>query len=98
MAYEFRAPLWLWDGDAPWHFVTIPVEISDEIEFRTSDRRTGFGSVRVQVTVGTTTWRTSLFPDRGRQAYLLPVKREVRDREGLAVGDELYVTLDLADG
>ena len=98
MAYEFRALLWLWEGDAPWHFLTVPEEISDEIEFRTSERRTGFGAVRVEVTVGSTTWRTSLFPDKGRQAYVLPVKKEVRDREQLAVGDELSVTVEVVAG
>jgi hypothetical protein len=63
--YDFTAPLWVWDGDAPWHFVTVPEEVSDDIEARTAHRRSGFGSVRVEVTVGATSWATSLFPDKG---------------------------------
>lgn len=25
----FTTPLWLWEGDAAWHFVTLPEELSD---------------------------------------------------------------------
>lgn len=93
----FVAPLWLWEGNAAWHFVTVPPELSDAIEFRTAarDQQRGFGSVRVEVTVGATTWRTSLFPDTTRGAYVLPVKREVRDREDLEVDRDVTVGLAL---
>lgn len=93
--FEFRAPLWLWEGDAAWHFITVPEDHSDDIAFRTDGRRAGFGSVRVEVTVGGTTWRTSVFPDSKRGAYVLPVKKSVRDAEGLSVGDEVAVSLAL---
>lgn len=96
--FSFTAPLWVWDGDAAWHFVTVPAAISDEVEHRTLGHRRGFGSVRVVVTVDETTWSTSLFPDRARGAYLLPVKRAVRDAASLAVGDPVAVTLELAAG
>lgn len=95
--YTFTAPLWLWQGDAAWHFVTVPDDITDEIEFRTASRRTGFGSVRVEVTVGSTTWRTSLFPDATRKAYVLPVKKQVRDAEHLAVDTAVAVNLELVE-
>jgi hypothetical protein len=95
--YDFVASLWVWDGDAPWHFVTVPEEISDDIEARTSHRRSGFGSVRVEVTVGATSWATSLFPDKGTGAYVLPVKRQVRVQEGLSSGDDVTVRLALVE-
>ena len=38
--------------------------------------------MRVEVTLGTSTWRTSVFPDKAR-GYVLPVKSAVRRREGL---------------
>jgi len=93
--YDFTAPLWVWDGDAPWHFVTVPEEISDDIEARAAHRRSGFGSVRVEVAVGTSAWATSLFPDKGSGAYLLPVKKQVRAQEGLMSGDDVKVRLEL---
>ena len=92
--YRFDAELWLWEGDAAWHFVTLPGTVSDDVGAQAGARR-GFGSVRVQVTVGTSTWRTSVFPDSKRGAYLLPVKKDVRTREGLEPGDTVPVRLEL---
>jgi hypothetical protein len=94
--FEFTAPLWLHPG-GDWHFVTVPVEISDDITDLTAGRRRGFGSVRVKVTVGATSWRTSVFPDRKAGTFLLPVKKQVRDAEGLAHGADVAIALELLD-
>ena len=93
--HRFTAELWQWQGDAPWHFVTLPGDLSDDIRARAGSR-VAFGSVKVTVTVGCTTWSTSLFPDKGRGAYLLPMKKDVRLREGLEVGEPVDVALELA--
>ncbi len=96
--WEFRAPLWLWKDDGAWHFVSVPQEVSDEIEFVASGRpRPGFGSVRVEVTIGSSTWRTSLFPSKELEAYVLPVKKAVRVAEGLEVDREATVSLTLVE-
>lgn len=97
MSYRFRAEVWLHQGDAAWHFLTLPTEVSDDIEARTAHLSRGFGSVRVRVGIGTTTWSTSVFPDTKRGAYILPVKKDVRRAEGIDVGSEVQVTLDLVD-
>jgi hypothetical protein len=95
--YEFDSELWLWKGDAAWHFLTVPADVSDEIEERTRGQRRGFGSVKVRVRIGTTTWSTSVFPDTKRGAYVLPVKQEVRHAEGLAAGSTARVLLELTE-
>ena len=81
--FEFVAPLWRHPGDDGWHFVSVPPETSDDLTDLSQGIRRGFGSVRVSVTVGATTWRTSVFPDRRSGTYLLPMKRSVRDAERL---------------
>ena len=91
----FDAELWLHDGEAAWCFVTLPADLSDDIADRADRSRRGFGAVRVRVTVGSTSWATSIFPDTKRGAYLLPVKKDVRRQEGLEVGDRLRVALEL---
>jgi hypothetical protein len=53
--------------------------------------------VRVEVMVGATSWATSLFPDKGSGAYVLPVKRQVRVQEGLSSGDDVTVRLALLE-
>jgi hypothetical protein len=94
--FEFAAPLWRYPGADGWHFVSLPTEISADITDLTTGSRGGFGSVRVAVTVGATSWRTSLFPDSKTGAYLLPVKKAVRVAEHLAAGDEVRVQLQVS--
>lgn len=91
--FEFVAPLWEWDGDAAWHFVSLPEAVADDVADLAEGKARGFGSVRVEVAVGATTWRTSVFPDAKRGTYVLPVKKAVRTAESLAVGEGVPVTL-----
>lgn len=54
----------------------------------------GFGSIPVMVTIGKTSWKTSIFPDKDK-AYLLPLKKEVRAKENLKEGDTAKVTIEV---
>jgi hypothetical protein len=97
----FDAELWIWDARRAdsWTFVSLPPDASEEIRDLAADApRRGFGSVRVRVTVGASTWKTSIFPDAARGCYVLPVKRAVRESEGLDTGDVATVTVTLLDG
>jgi hypothetical protein len=95
--FSFEATLWEHEGPGAWHFVSLPHDIADEITEMTEGRTGGFGSVRVEVTVGLTTWRTSLFPDGQRGTYLLPVKRAVRTAEALTDGSPASIRVLLVD-
>jgi hypothetical protein len=95
--YEFTTELWLHPGPAPWHFVSLPAEVSDDVRALTDGSRTAFGSTRVEVRIGETTWSTSIFFDRKRDCFLLPVKADVRRREGIGDGDRVKVHLALVE-
>jgi hypothetical protein len=95
--FEFAAPLWRYPGADGWHFVSLPPEISMDITDITAGIRRGFGSVRVAATVGSTSWRTSIFPDSKTGVYWLPVKQAVREAERLEVGDQVKAQLQLTD-
>lgn len=99
MIVEFDAPLWAWDArrTETWTFVSLPADASDEIRERAAPTRRGFGAVRVRVTIGRTTWRTSIFPGGGGGPYVLPVKAAVRRAEALDVGESAAVTVELLD-
>lgn len=97
MQYRFTVPLWVWAGENPWYFVTVPEDESDDIDMRAVTSKRGFGSVKVRVTVGSTTWLTSVFPDSKRQAYVLPIKKQVRTAESLTVDGPVNVVLELVD-
>jgi hypothetical protein len=93
IAVVFDAELWEHDGSGAWHFVSLPEPIADDLEAEHGHRAAGFGSLRVEVAIGATTWRTSVFPDTKRRTYVLPVKKAVRTAEGVAAGDTVTVEL-----
>ena len=84
--YEFDAPLWRWDAKPSTFFVSLPEDVSDEIAARAEGRERGFGSVKVRVTTGGSTWATSVVPDGTNGTYALPIKAAVRKAEGLDEG------------
>jgi hypothetical protein len=83
----------MWTGGS-WHFITIPEGDADEIRAHSLLHRGGFGSVKVEATIGTVAWRTSVFPQKSG-GYILPVKADVRRRAGIGAGDEVTVGLEL---
>ena len=95
-AWSFTAPVCQWK-EGSWRFVTVPEDVSDEVDEAVGDATGGFGSVRVEVTVASSVWRTSLFPSTSEGAFVLPVKKAVRDAEGLDDDSPAEVTIRLVD-
>ena len=83
--------MWRYPGDAGWRFVSLPPELADEIAATAEPG--GFGSVRVAVRIGSTSWETSIFPSKADETYLLPVKAAVRTAEQIADDDVVAVSL-----
>ena len=95
-AYEFTATLWPWEVRRDlWTFVTLPQDVSEEIAAFADGPRRGFGAVSVQVRIGSTAWRTSVFPQNAGGPYVLPVRRAVREANGVDVGDDVTVSLEV---
>lgn len=97
LTFSFSGPCWLWQTEnAAWHFVTLPKKMSEEISFfneNISVKKRGWGSVRVEATIGETTWETSLFPQAKEGTYILPIKADVRKKEKIVVGRGINVSL-----
>ena len=93
-SYSFTSKLWLYPGaQAAWHFITVPKKESALIKEKHGKNARGWGSLPVSVSIGKTTWQTSIFPDRKSGTYLLPVKADVRRKEGIEEGDTVGVSL-----
>ncbi len=93
---SFQAKVWLYPGDqAAWHFITIPEELSASIKETYRANAKGWGSIPVEIVIGKTSWKTSIFPDRKRNAYLLPLKASVRKKEGIEKGDQMKVAMKI---
>lgn len=89
-----KARVWEWQGKGTWHFVTIGKQDSDEIKKDWVWPRKGFGSIPVNVKVGKTLWKTSIFPEKGG-TYVLPLKKSVRQAEGIKIGDVIQILIDV---
>jgi hypothetical protein len=93
LTVKCRSKLWLYQGPGGWHFITLPAAAARQIKSFQHGERKGWGAVQVHATIGETTWKTSIFPDRKSKSYLLPVKADVRKRED--IGDKDLVSLIL---
>ncbi|MFO1033636.1 MAG: DUF1905 domain-containing protein [Hyphomicrobiales bacterium] len=94
VSHSFTAPIWLYDGKGAWHFVTLPKDVAHAIRFHAPLAR-GFMPIAVRARIGSTEWKTSVFPDSKSGSLLLAVKAEVRKKEKLVAGDVVTVTLAL---
>ena len=95
MQHAFAAELWVWDAatKGSWFFVTVPEDVSFELRIEAGVPR-GFGSVRVEATIGGSVWRTSVFPSSDQPGcYVLPVKKSVRSAEGIREGDQFNASV-----
>jgi hypothetical protein len=99
MNFEFDGEVFRWDArdDASWYFASVPPELSEEIREIPRPYR-GFGAVRVRARVGGSEWATSIFPSSSEGTYVLPLKKKVRDAEGLVDGGPVRVHLEVLDG
>ena len=99
LSFNFSAKCTLWhEGKAAWHFVTLPQDKSEEVKFFSENvhgKRRGWGAVRVQATIGATTWQTSIFPQFKTNIYILPVKADVRKKEKILANNMVEVRLKI---
>jgi hypothetical protein len=77
--------------------VSLPTDLADELADVGGPIARGFGSLRVDVAIGDTRWRTSIFPSRSAETYVLPLKKAVRTAEGIEPGATVRVSLTLVD-
>lgn len=95
--FFLRAKVWRWQGAVLWHFVSVDRKNSRTMRELFGTPRHGWGSIPVTVTLGGSIWKTSIFPDSKRGAYILPLKASVRKAEGIAVGDTVRFTIQIRD-
>ena len=93
MVFEFEAAAISWRGPAPFVFVPVPPEISDDIKSVSKAITYGWGVIPATVRIGGTTFSTALFPRQG--IYLVPVKVLVQKAEQVDIGDLVRVRLEI---
>lgn len=64
----FRAKLWRYAGPGGWHFVTVPERLAPPVTH-------GWGRTPVDATIDGTSWKTSVWRDKGKRTLLAVPKR-----------------------
>jgi hypothetical protein len=84
MELSFSGEIWYWRGPSPFYFVTVPEEQCRDLREVAGALSYGWGCLPVTVTLGGSTWRTSMFPKDG--GYIVPVKAKIRRAEDVDEG------------
>ena len=95
MKFDFNAELWEYEGKGAWHFIRVPKSISKDILELSEGRTNGFGSVKVEVVIGGSSWNTSIFPDSSTNTFIMPVKKAVRTAESIATDAKVNASIKL---
>jgi Domain of unknown function (DUF1905) len=82
MDFEFEGPLIEWRGPAPFYFIRVPEEDSEDIKVAAKGIEY-WGQVPVQVRINGAEFTTALFPKDG--CYLIPLKTVAREAAGIDV-------------
>ncbi len=92
MDFEIEGPVVEWRGPAPFYFLRVPEEDSEDIKLAAKGVEY-WGQVPVLVRVGDVEFTTALFPKDG--VYLLPLKDAVRRAAGIELDQVVRVELDV---
>ena len=93
--YKLRSEVFLYPGMGGWHFIGVEKKESEELKKNFADKKRGWGSLPVAVTLGKSTWKTSIFPDKKSGTYLLPLKVDIRKKEGIMHADKVVFSIEI---
>lgn len=99
MQITFVAPVVRWKLEAAtWWLAFLPRDAADEVRFAVGAMpKNRIGSWKVEARLGESVWRTSIFPNKDTQSYLLPVKGAIRKAENVQESDELSFQITLLE-
>lgn len=86
--FKIKARVWLWPGQAGWHFITIGEKVSSAI------LKNGVkGMIPIEAQIGNVVWNTSLFPHKMSKGYILCLKKDIRKKEDIFAGDQIKIDI-----
>ena len=91
--YEFSGKPWQHNATNGWYFISLPIEIAEEIRNALKSEEEGWGRLKTLAKIGVSEWKTAIWFDTKMKTYLLPLKAEIRRRENIGIGDEIGVSI-----
>lgn len=95
MELRFGGEVIWWRGPAPYHFVALPEPEAARLRAVASRVTYGWGCIPATVTLGATTFTTSIFPKDG--GFRVPLKAAPRRAEGVELGDDVALVVVVDD-
>jgi Domain of unknown function (DUF1905) len=96
LVFSFEAELFRWESTATtWYFFRMPTDQSAELQEQMDGLTKGFGSIRVEATIGDSVWQTSVFPEGSTKQYMLPVKAAIRKAQDLEAGESIGISVQV---
>lgn len=91
--YEFTAEAWQYTGKGAWVFISLPRRMSKEIRKYFKHEEEGWGRLKATAQIGNTEWKTAVWFDTKANAYILPLKSEIRKKEDVGAGKKVKVII-----
>lgn len=91
--YEFAAKMWQHSLPGGWFFISLPLNVAEEIRKFSKANEEGWGRLKVIAKIADVEWRTSIWFDTKMNTYLLPVKADIRKLGKFEVGETLNVVI-----
>jgi len=76
-----------------WHYIEVPEAVVDQLRTQAIGRREFWGSIPIHVTLGATTWPTSVMCSRNPEFHFVPINKSVRLDEHVTEGVVVSVSL-----
>jgi hypothetical protein len=93
--YSLTSKILVYPGMSGWRFLIIPTNDAQEIKANFGNRAKGWGSLPVTVTLNSSVWKTSIFPDKKSGTYFLPLKAKIRKAEEIFDEDVLRFSIKI---
>lgn len=92
---KFKEKVWLYAGKSSWFFISLPKIKSKAIKKIFKDLMRPFSSIKVNAQIGETKWDTSIFYDKKRETFLLPLKSSIRKMEKIINEEIVEIYIDI---
>jgi hypothetical protein len=91
--YEFSANIWQNSAPGGWYFVSLPLELSNEIRGNLQRQEEGWGRLKAIAKIGNSEWSTAIWFDTKHNTYLLPIKADIRRHEKIELNYMLEISI-----
>lgn len=91
--YQFSTKIWQHSAPGGWYFVSLPVELCNEIREKLKCQEEGWGRLKAIAKIGNSEWNTAIWFDTKHITYLIPIKAEIRRKEKIELNQMLEISI-----